>query len=1126
MKFSKFFEDFSAGFLRSQDANEMSQIVTDSIQFPRLKKVLSMIATDDVIDIEKLTEFERVVASSCTRATELFTNLLLAQLDQADRRYCLMVRALPQRLQRSFKLSLYDDFSPSNGSLFTIRKDRIEYTGLSSLFPETDEAGNLIPPPEEVEGGARLVQFLEPLGDFFYSIADETMKIGNFSYMNFTAGRKIIKKWKKLNPSENNFLHVSGIFEKTHFFQDQGKVKNLLSSLMPGLAVQSSHQLLAAAREGDMELVRKLFLLQGGDINFPSPSDGRTALHIAAGNCHDKVVELLLSFNANVHAADCSGMTPLGSALLEDSSSSLVSASMIRAAGGELMLPASVEKLHALSLSAVDAAARGDLGRLRKLWAAGIALADERSFALHSASQNGHLEVCRFLLEIGEQPHSKDKSGKTAIDVVSLDADEGLVALLLSWEGNVKVPKDRLSYLLGPVPISVPVLSSKKAPIGHMANTIGKPGSPIAESLSDPLVLRSHGILLQARIAIRRILPIWLIEYNWRRDFRDDALSGLSLSGMFIPGSMALASLIGIPPVFGIYSGVLSPVIYGLFASSRHLCVGPLSVVSLLIGEALSEVDGGATPGNCVLFAVEVGAIFFIMGFMRLGFFAHFLSGPALAGFTTAAAILTVAAQFNGLIGTTLQGQNSLLIHKIIQRNFHVITSAKLSTVLLSVVCIAAIFLLRKKLPGKLAMMSGGIVMVLSLIISVIFRLQSFGFSVVGSVERGLPSFVMPSALSFGDAFQLLPSAAFIGVVGFIESIASAKKCAQKYGYKIDNDRELWVLGLSNLAMPLTGGFPVFGSLSATAANAELGGQTPMVLFVRSAVLILVLVALTGVFAPLPKCVLGVIIVMAVYTMIDFTAIPRLWIASKPDLTVWLSACVLTLFCGVQVGMATAAGLSLLVFILRTSMPRVVVMAREIGSLHFVPIQLDERSADVRNTIFGYMMPAVLKRRQSEVSEPAVDRKGVLVLSFQAPLWYANADLLKEKTISVLSMPKVHAVIVDMSAVSFVDTTAIETLKELADFVKKLNGSKAIIFATVNLRVAKSLFTNGLHEAFSGLIANQTEIPTFVEPTPVTYDNIFADTIYEGVRRSNICWAEYKRKFVESPTLIKTKEEP
>jgi len=158
-----------------------------------------------------------------------------------------------------------------------------------------------------------------------------------------------------------------------------------------------------------------------------------------------------------------------------------------------------------------------------------------------------------------------------------------------------------------------------------------------------------------------------------------------------------------------------------------------------------------------------------------------------------------------------------------------------------------------------------------------------------------------------------------------------------------------------------------------------------------------------------------------------------------------------------------------------------------------------------------------LRRRagpESSVNQPTVDRKGVLVLSFQAPLWYANSDLLRDKAVALLAMPKVHGLIIDMSAVSFMDTTAIDTLKDLKDAVTRRMVGKHIVFCSVNARVARMLADNQLVGSFSGnsqhreFVTDIGGVKNTQEADPVM---LFADTVYEAVRRSNILWAAHKR---------------
>jgi sulfate permease, SulP family len=1104
MKFTKFFLDFTSGYIERDKQDRVQALSRSVIQFLRLKLILDMIKNNNNrVDLSKLNDSEREAASSVgDDATQLFCYLLTAQIDMSDGEYCSRMVALPKRLQVAFRMSMVRNLPDGettyrDGALFSVTSRNAGFTAAESTIHQPDEVY-----------ADRLGAYLEPIGDLFTLLADETSKIANYAYINFTAAQRLLKKFMRLSGQapQANLLNLQSKFDNAHFVKDQVYLKSLLTTLIPGLTIKASHQLLTAAADNDIETVRKLIYIEGADVSFSSPPERKTPLHIAASLGNGKLLELLITLKANVNALDTQGMTPLAAALVCDASPSLDCARLLRDAGGDMVLPTSSFAMREMYMQACDAASRGDLGRLRKLWAAGVPFTDGVSSVLHAACESGSLETARFLLTVNAvDPTWKNRYGKTALESVSIDAGDGLVTMLLGVaSGAGAVPlEDRLTDLLGvvnplkPSPSGSALLGRQYVELSESEDA--KDNTEGATDSLEPLGCKYPifgYIWRQARPLIMSVaVPEWLTQYDWRRDLKDDAISGVSLAGMYIPGAMAMSHLVGLEPVYGIYAGVLAPVVYAWFCSARHVVVGPLFMICLLIGNSLSSFPQGATPETVMLFALEIALVFTTMGVFGLGFLASFLSGPALEGFTTAAALLAMGTQLNLLLGTHLAGANTLLIQGMLMRNIRALPSANLGTCCVSICAFGLFLYLKKNLPGKLAMLTSMIVMFTSMIVSVVFGLGNLGIATVGRVQGGLPVPVGPE-FTWDGAVQLFPSALFVAVVAFIESIAAAKKCSRMFGYQIGNDRELVVLGLSNFSLILTGGLPVFGSLIVTSANAGLGGKTPMVMIIRSAMLLFVLLLFTGVFSPLPKASLAVILVMAIVKTADFSVVGELWETSKSDLCVWISACVLTLFSGVQVGMATAALLSLIVFVARTSKPRVVVSAREIGSLQFVPIDNTDKSKKLLQLPFTKSEVAV-----NEL-QPDVNRKGVLVMSFQSPLWYANSEIFRDRALELLTWPKVHGVIMDMSAVSFIDGTALETLKELADMVAKRAG-KFVVFACVTGGAASSLVRKGLHLQFAGL---ERQLPEGSNAR-----DYFAVSVSEGVRRANISWAGYKR---------------
>jgi sulfate permease, SulP family len=1049
MKFSSFFAEY------------VSSLPTDipHIDFALLKKALLKAIEDNNF--------------------ESFVEKLLESISSTDLAYAQMVDSLPNEVNSALK----------NATELEVRNEiAIDLSATSEIKASTSD---------------KIHSLLLPMGDLYKSLAKQTLFLGNYAYMNFTAARKLIKRFSKQGPPQNCVSIVKSHFEGSHIYQDQSQVKALLASMLPGLALESGHKMLAACRNGDMELVRKLILLEGADVNFSSPSDGKTALHVAAAQSYTKLVEMLIDLKGNVSALCYMGMSPLASALVEDSTGSIDAARLLFNAGADVTLPANLDRLRDLCYKALDAAGKNNVQKLRKLWAAGVSMRDESTTVLHMACASGSLKSLNFIIDKGIiDIRSKDQQGRLAIEVIPQNSDDEIVKLLVTAMANTTSPlqEDRLKYLLNIAPRSMTqnldeiqskdsamILGRRRSDLelGDMPPVKEKDPQPEKNLFLSFINQKMRALYL---LVVELSYPWWLKDYKWKSYLKDDIISGVALAGLYIPSSMALAQVVGIPPEYGIYSALFSASVYAWFCTSNHLCVGPLSIVSLLVSDALNslpETNQTQRIQRAVLFALQVGIIFLALGLLRLGFLVKFLSGPALKGFTTAAALLTAVSQLSNLLGSKLSGKSTLYLHQILIRNIKALPSSRWQTVLFSAVSIFAVFQMREKLPGKLAMLSSFIIMIISLILSAIFNFSSNGFYTVGEVKQGIPSLVSPLHV-FRDFMSLLPSAAFIALVGFIETVASAKKWAKTFGYKIDIDRELVVIGCANLSMPLTGGMPIFGSLSNSAANAELGGKTPMTTLVRSITLLLIVLFLTKLFAPLPKCTLAVVVVMSVIKLVDFSQVPKLLEASKSDLGVWLSACVLTLFCGVNVGMATAAALSLCVFLARTSKPRVIVLAREIGTLHYIPVYTEKKSSPL------YFFDQTLEENKN------IDKTQSLVLSFQAPLWYANAELLKEKVLELFQTEQIHTVVIDMSAVSFIDTTAVELLRDLTE---ELKPGQNVIMCQVNERVEAILRKEALFAAFAGIAIDETR---------------FAENIYEAIRRGNILSANHKRMIAKN----------
>lgn len=256
-----------------------------------------------------------------------------------------------------------------------------------------------------------------------------------------------------------------------------------------------------------------------------------------------------------------------------------------------------------------------------------------------------------------------------------------------------------------------------------------------------------------------------------------DLIAGLTLFVMLVPQGMAYAMLAGLPPVMGLYASTIPLIIYALFASSRHLSVGPTAITSLLVFSGISSIS---EPGSqdyitlVILLALMVGTIQCLLGVLRLGFIVKFISPSVLGGYTSAAAIIIGLSQLKHLIGIDLG--TYFQAHHLLIGIGRELTNLHGMTVLLGVSSIIFLVILKKinsRFPAAL------VLILLSSLSVYIFSLQEKGVQIVGTVPNGFPSLSLPT-ISLESVKQLIIPAVIIALLGFMESLAIGKTIADK----------------------------------------------------------------------------------------------------------------------------------------------------------------------------------------------------------------------------------------------------------------------------------------------------------------------------------------------------------
>ncbi|MFB9885881.1 SulP family inorganic anion transporter [Balneatrix alpica] len=513
----------------------------------------------------------------------------------------------------------------------------------------------------------------------------------------------------------------------------------------------------------------------------------------------------------------------------------------------------------------------------------------------------------------------------------------------------------------------------------------------------------------------------WSLRPAWSRGYNlelasQDALAALIVTLLLIPQSLAYALLAGLPLEVGLYASVLPLIAYALFGSSRTLSVGPVAVLSLMTAAAVSPLAAAGSTAyvlGAVLLALLSGAFLLLMGILRLGFLANFLSHPVISAFISASALLIAASQLQHLLQWPLAGHTLLeMLMGLDWANlsWHGPTLAVSALSLLLLLGARHGFtplLLTLGMPAKVAALlskTGPVwAVLLTTALSWWLDLASMGVAVVGTVPQGLPSWQWPS-WDWQWLQQLWMPALLLALVGFVESVSVAQTLGARRRQRIDPNKELVGLGMANLGSAFTGGLPVTGGFSRSVVNFDAGAQTPAAGIFAAGGIALVMLWFTPALAYLPKATLAATILVAILALVDGQAIKRTWRYSRQDGAAMLVTLLLTLVAGVEMGILAGVALSLLLYIHRTSTPHSALVGRLPGTEHFRNVQRYQVETDPR----------------------------IATLRVDESLYFANARFLEDRVDALLSeQPALRHLILMCPAVNWIDASALESLEAI-----------------------------------------------------------------------------------------------
>jgi len=517
-----------------------------------------------------------------------------------------------------------------------------------------------------------------------------------------------------------------------------------------------------------------------------------------------------------------------------------------------------------------------------------------------------------------------------------------------------------------------------------------------------------------------RLLPsLPILEWGRRYD-RDtlvsDLVAAIIVTMMLIPQSLAYALLAGLPPEIGLYASVAPLLLYAVFGTSRVLAVGPVAVVSLMTAAAIGEHAVAGSPqywAVAITLAFLSGVMLLIMGVLRLGFLANFLSHPVISGFISASGLLIAASQLKTLMGVKAEGHNVIdLAQALISQlpNIHVLT------LVVGVLATAFLFWVRKglkpllirvglnaRLADVLAKAGPVAAIAVTTLLAWLLDWKGQGLRLVGSVPQGLPPLTLPLwDLALWQSLAM--PALLISVVGFVESVSVGQTLAAKRRQRIEPNQELVALGASNLSAAFTGGFPVTGGFARSVVNFDAGAQTPAAGVYTALGITLASLFLTPALYFLPQATLSATIIVAVLSLVDLGMLKRTWAYSRTDFLAALATLLMTLVQGVEVGLVVGVAVSLVLFLYRTSRPHIAEVGQVPGTEHF------------RNVL-----------RHHVATSPRL-----VSLRVDESLYFANARALEDRINDLVAeRPALKHVVLQCSAINDIDASALESLEAI-----------------------------------------------------------------------------------------------
>jgi len=515
-------------------------------------------------------------------------------------------------------------------------------------------------------------------------------------------------------------------------------------------------------------------------------------------------------------------------------------------------------------------------------------------------------------------------------------------------------------------------------------------------------------------VKIASIFPflVWFKSIS-KESFKADFLAGLTGAVIVLPQGIAFATIAGLPPEYGLYTAMVTPIIAALFGSSRHLVSGPTTAISIVV---FATVSNHAVPGSNEYIAMVLmltflaGVYQLAFGLARLGSLVNFVSHTVVIGFTAGAAILIATSQMKHITAITIPNGESFLstwidlFQGISEINWYVLMIA-LATLL---VAIASKMIMPKSPYLLVAMIAGSI-------IALLVKDFSDGIILVGEIPAHLPPLSSPE-FSLQTIKMLAPEAFAVALLGLIEAVSISRSIATKSNQRIDANQEFIGQGLSNIIGSFFSSYAGSGSFTRSGINYEAGARTPLSAILAALLLMLIVLLIAPLTAYLPIAAMGGIILLVAYNLVDFHHIRQTLAFSKSESAILLTTFFSTLFLELEFAIYMGVLLSLILFLRKTSTPQIPTLS------------FDSDPYSGKRKLINI------------VQKPIKQCPQIKIIRIDMSIYFGSINHIQQRFAQIVDNERIYNILIVGSGINFIDLAGAEILVSENDILKKHNG--------------------------------------------------------------------------------------